>query len=142
MKKSDKIVFAIYIVIGIVLIYIGLTVQMDYYSSVIFAMGFALALNSSLQLVRYYYNSRPENVEAYRKKIRQREIDLKDERKIQLRNRAGYLTWAITMVICFAASFIAALFRLGSLAIGILAGAAVAEYLIATIIYKYLCKKM
>ena len=45
----------------------------------------------------------------------------------------GYLTLA---------SFIAALFRAGTLIVCILAGVAVAEYILATIIYRYLCKKM
>ena len=108
---------AIYIVIGIALVIIGVTIQVDYYSSMIFAMG-------------------------YRKKVRQQEINLKDERKVQLRNRAGYISWAVTMVACFIASFIAALFRAGTLIVCILAGVAVAEYILATIIYRYLCKKM
>ena len=114
MKKSDKIMLAIYIVIGIALVIIGVTIQVDYYSSMIFAMGFALIFSSIMQFVRHYHHTRPENVEAYRKKVRQQEINLKDERKVQLRNRAG----------C------------------ILAGVAVAEYILATIIYRYLCKKM
>ena len=84
MKKSNKIMLAIYIVIGIALVIIGVTIQVDYYSSMIFAMGFALIFSSILQLVRYYHNTRPENVEAYRKKVRQQEINLKDERKVQL----------------------------------------------------------
>lgn len=63
-------------------------------------------------------------------------------RKVQLRNRAGYISWAVTMVACFVASFIAALFRAGTLIVCILAGVAVAEYILATIIYRYLCKKM
>ena len=83
MKKSDKIMLAIYIVIGIALVIIGVTIQVDYYSSMIFAMGFALIFSSILQFLRYYHNTRPENVEAYRKKVRQQEINLKDERKIR-----------------------------------------------------------
>ena len=60
MKKSNKIMLAIYIVIGIALVIIGVTIQVDYYSSMIFAMGFALIFSSILQLVRYYHNTRPE----------------------------------------------------------------------------------
>ena len=40
------------------------------------------------------------------------------------------------------ASFIAALFRAGTLIVCILAGVAVAEYILATIIYRYLTQKM
>ena len=74
--------------------------------------------------------------------VKENEIEFKDERKVQLRNRAGYISWAVTMVACFIASFIAALFRAGTLIVCILAGVAVAEYILATIIYRYLCKKM
>ena len=142
MKKSHKILLALYIDIGIELVIIGVTIQVDYYSSLIFAMGFALVFSSIFQLVRYYHNTRPENAEAYRQKVRQQEINLKDERKVQLRNRSGYISWAITMAACFIASFIAALFRAGTLVVCSLAGIAAAEYILASIIYRYLCKKM
>lgn len=142
MKKSNKMMLAIYIIIGIALVIIGVTLRVEYYSSMIFALGFALVFNSVLRLVRYYHNTRPENVEEYRRKLRQQEIDLKDERKVQLRNRAGYMSWVITMVVCFIASFVAALFRAGTLLVCVLFGVAVAEYLLAMVIYQYLCKKM
>ncbi len=142
MKKNDIIIWGIYIVIGIAMLVIGVTIEVDYYSSMIFSMGVGLTFSSVLQLVRYYYNNRPENVEAYREKVRQQQIDLKDERKVQLRNRAGYITWAITMAACFAGSFMAAVLRADSWVIGVLAGAALGEYIVATIIYKYLCSKM
>lgn len=142
MKTSDKIILGVYIVIGIVLLIIGVTVHIDYYSTLIFAMGFGLALSSILQLVRFHYNTKPENIEAYREKIHQQQINLKDERKVQLRNRAGYLTWAITMILCFIASFIAAIFRAEPWMIGLFMGLGVAEYLLATIVYKYLCSKL
>lgn len=142
MKTGDKIILGIYIIIGIVLLVIGITVQIDYYSTLIFAMGFGLTFSSVMQLVRFYHNTRPENIDAYREKIHQQQINLKDERKIQLRNRAGYLTWAVTMILCFIASFIAAIFRTEPWLVFLLAGIGVVEYLGAAIIYKYLSKKM
>lgn len=60
MKKSDKIRLAIYIVIGVALVIIGVTIQVDYYSSMIFVMGFALIFSSIMQSVRYYHHTRPE----------------------------------------------------------------------------------
>lgn len=142
MKKSTKIILAIYMVLGIALVVIGVTIQVEYYSTLIFAMGVGLAFSSVLQLARHSYYTRPEHAEAYREKLHQQEINLKDERKIQLRNRAGYLSWWVTMVVCFLGSFLAALFRVGSMTVSILFGAAVAEYILATVIYRYLCKKM
>lgn len=142
MKTGDKIILGIYIIIGIVLLVIGITVHIDYYSTLIFAMGFGLTFSSVMQLVRFYHNTRPETIDAYREKIHQQQINLKDERKIQLRNRAGYLTWAVTMILCFIASFIAAILRTEPWLVFLLAGIGVVEYLGAAIIYKYLSKKM
>ncbi|MBQ7797246.1 MAG: hypothetical protein IJ374_11910 [Lachnospiraceae bacterium] len=139
MKKMDKMVLGIYIIIGIVLILIGATSKMEYYSTMIFAMGFGLTGNSMMQFIRYYHNTKPENIALYQEKLRKQTIDLKDERNIQLRNRAGYLTWAITMGGCFVGAFIAALFRLGTMSI-LLVGAATVQYLVAAAAYKYLCK--
>lgn len=142
MKKSDKITFGIYIILGIALIMIGIRIQIDYYSTLIFACGVGMTASSIVQLLRFYHNTRPENIEAYEEKLRRQSINLKDERKIQLRNRAGYLTWFIVMAGCFVGSFVAAVVHAGSLIVGILAGAAIAQYIIATMIYKYLCRRM
>lgn len=142
MRKSDKIILGIYIVIGIAMIIIGVTMDMDYYSSMIFAMGVGLTSSSVVQFVRHYHNIRPENVEAYDKKRKEQQINLKDERKVQLRNRAGYIAWAITMIGCFAGAFVAAVIRADTWVVGVLTGVAVVEYIMATIIYKFLCTKM
>ena len=142
MKKSDKIILGIYIVIGIAMIIIGAVMNVDYYSSIIFAMGVGMTTSSCMQFFRYYHNTRPENVDAYQKRLKEQQIELRDERKVQLRNRAGYLTWAITMIGCFAAAFIAALFRAEAWVVGLLSGLSIVEFVAATIIYKFLCKKM
>ena len=142
MKKVDKIILALYIVIGIILMITGGTIQIDYYSSMIFAMGFALICSSIGQILRFYHNTKPENIEAYQKKMRQQAINLKDEKKVQLRNRAGYITWAVTMVVCFLAAFIAALLRAGTWVVFAFTGIAVLQYITANVVYKYLCRKM
>lgn len=142
MKKSDKAVLTIYTIIGVVLMAIGLTIDIDYYSSLIFAMGFAMVCNSVAQFLRFHHNMKPENQEKYREKLRQQSIDLKDERKVLLRNRAGYITWQISMVACFIAAFVAALFRMNVWIVGVLFSAAVLQYIAALVIYKYLCRMM
>lgn len=142
MKKRDKLILVIYIIFGIVLIIMGATIQIDYYSSLMFAMGVALAGNSIMQFVRFYHNTRPENIELYNEKIRKQTIDLKDERKVQLRNRAGYITWAVTMVVLFLAIIIVVLFRADILIVYVLIGIVAVQYILVTIIYKYLCRKM
>ena len=76
MKKRDKFILAVYAAIG-VLVMIGITIQVDYDSSVIFAMGFALTASSIFQSARLYHNTRLENIEEYQEKKRKHQIDLK-----------------------------------------------------------------
>lgn len=142
MKKTDKIILTVDIIIGMALLIIGAVIHIDYYSSLIVAMSVGLLSGSIVQFLRYYHNTKPENIESYREKMRKQSIELKDERKIQIRNRAGYITWAVTMISFFMAAFIAALFRVEAWVIGLLLGIAAAQYILATILYKYLCKKM
>lgn len=70
MKKIDKIILVLYMIIGIVLIGIGITVEIDYYSSLIFAMGVGLLSGGVIQILRYYHNTKPENIDAYHQKLR------------------------------------------------------------------------
>ncbi len=84
--RRAKLIWGIYIIIGIVLMMISTVIQDDYYSTMIFSMGVGIAASSIVQTIRYYHNTRPENIEAYHHKLRSRQIDLKDERKVQLRN--------------------------------------------------------
>ena len=68
-------------VIGVAMIIIGAVMDVDYYSSIIFAMGVGMTTNSCMQFFRYYHNTRPENVDAYQKKLKEQQIELRDERK-------------------------------------------------------------
>ena len=54
MKKIDKIILGIYIVIGVAMIIIGSVMDVDYYSSIIFAMGVGMTTNSCMQFFFYY----------------------------------------------------------------------------------------
>lgn len=142
MKKINRIALVIYIILGIVLVIMGFTIQIDYYSSLLVAMGVGLICSSIMQFVRFHHNMKPENIDKYREKERKQVIDLKDERKVQLRNRAGYITWALTIILLLVVAFIVALFHINNLVIYILVGTAIVQYVLAVIIYKYLCNKM
>lgn len=140
MKKSTRNLLIIYAIVGTALIIGGMVSGIEYYSSILVGMGAGLLANSVAQFARFWYNTKPENIEAYHEKMRRQTIDLRDERKVQLRSRAGYLTWVGAMLVCFVGAFVAALLR-EPLITAILFGEAVLLYAAATVIYKYLCKK-
>lgn len=142
MKKQTIIWLIAFALAGVLLIAVGLQVQDSYYSTLVTSAGFGMAFSQALQLVRYWWRSQSRNRPRYEEKVREQQINMRDERKIALRHRAGYLTWMLTMLLCFIASFAAALLRAGSIVVGGLFAAGVGQYIAATVLYKYLCKKM
>lgn len=142
MKKKDRIFWMFYIMAGMVLMVVGLKLDIEYYSTLLFAIGFAFVSNGIVRVVGNWYHMRPENREKYQEKLHQQQINIKDERKIQLRHHAGYIAWAATMVLCFVGAFVMSLFQGYTILVTVLFGLAVAEYVAATVIYKYLCRKM
>lgn len=142
MKKSKIVFLAIYSIIGIALIIMGVTANIDYYSSLMIGMGTGCFVSSIVQFLREYRDTRPENAEAVRERKRKQTINLKDERKIQLRHQAGYMTFQITAIGCFVGAFVAAIFRLDAWIVGVLFVLAVVQYITANVIYKYLSTKM
>ena len=142
MKKGAVIFYVIWLLAGISLVIAGMTMQIEYYSPMMGGGGSAMIFTSVWQLIRYRHYSKPENREAYQEKVRQEAIIKKDERKIQLRHRAGYITWIATTVLCFGGSFVAALLRADLWIVGILFGVSILEYIAAFVIYRILCRKM
>ena len=142
MKKKDRIFWVFYIMAGMVIMVVGLKLDIEYYSTLLFAVGFAFVSNGNVRVVRNWYHMRPKKKKKYQEKLHQQQINIKDERKIQLRHHAGYIAWAATMVLCFVGAFVMSLFQGYTILVTVLFGLAVAEYVAATVIYKYLCRKM
>lgn len=142
MKKKDRIFWAVYIVAGMVMMAVGLKLDIEYYSTLLFAIGFSFMTNGLVRVVGNWHHMRPENREEYQEKLRRQQINLKDERKMQLRWRAGYIAWSVTVILCFVGAFVMSLFQKYTALVAALFGLAVLEYVAATVIYKHLCRKM
>jgi len=143
MKKKDIIISCICIGIGIIMIIIGLIIDIEfYYANMIFSMGLGCTAASVVSFLRLIHDTRPENIEAYKERVREQNIDKKDERKNQIRHRAGYITWLITVFFFLGASLVAAWLRADKILMLVFLMAALLEYIVALIIYNYLCDKM
>lgn len=142
MNRKTVTILGVYLIIGVGLIMVGQLTDFDYYSSMMFGMGVGLCSAAVANLFREYRNTRPENREAYEQKLRQQRINLKDERKVFLRYKAGYRMYQLTTMICFFASAVLALFRVNSMIITALFLTAIGEYAVGTILYKQYCRKM
>ena len=99
MKKSNFWCGLAYALLGLVFLLAGLLWETRLSS---LSVGFGAGMLSSgvLQLVRYRKWTRPENAEAYRAKLEEEQIDLRDERKAMLRDRSGRYAWLLGMGLC------------------------------------------
>lgn len=140
-KRKNWGVIVLFLV-GCLLVAAGIVLDIDYYSSLMIGCGAAMSLNCLANWIREYHYNKPENREAYRQKIKKQKIDSKDERKIYIRYKSGYITWAGFMVIYFITAFVLSLLRVNFLVILFCFVMAVVHYLAATVIYKCLCRKM
>jgi len=138
----------------------GLAFFISGISLLIFILFFDTRLNSLLSgyattgivfggftLWKYYYWTRPENMDKYNEKIETENIELKDERKEMLRNKSGRYAYILGFLVLSASIVIFSIFGAleiienADLMVIYLGGFTVFQYIIGIVIYRYLSKK-
>lgn len=99
MKKSNFWSGLVYALLGLAFLLAGLMWETRL-SSLCVGFGAGMLSSGAVQLVRYRKWTRPENREAYRERLEAEQIELRDERKAMLRDRAGRYAWLLGMVLC------------------------------------------
>ena len=93
MKEKKEIgILIVEIIIGIIFAGVGLATSFDYYSSLLFSMGFAFAVSATVQILRIMYWTSPKHVQEYEERKREAHINSIDERLRSIREKAGYVT--------------------------------------------------
>lgn len=139
---KDKKPFIIQFVIGVMLIAGGLIIQFDYYSTMLFAMGFGLALSSIIQIVRFLYWQNPKRQAVYEAKNHEAHINNIDERKQYLRMKAGHITYQIMTISLLLTAFVLSLFRAEAWVIGLIFSLFLFQWAAGTMVYRILEKRM
>ena len=116
MKQSEKITLSCYGIIGIALVIIGIKTEIEYYSPMIFALGFALVFGSGWRLFSYWHNTRPENIEKYEEKLGEGALAEKGKFETWLEKHFGErAVWNILIAISVIISLV---FSIGIFVIG------------------------
>lgn len=114
----------------------------DYYSTMVFSMGFGLIAASVAQIIRITYWKNPKRQEAYEAKKQEAHINSVDERKQYLRMKAGHITYQIMTLLLLILSLILALIRVDVWVIAMIFLLFVVQWVIGIIVYRILEKKM
>lgn len=99
MKKSNLWSGLAYVLLGLAFLLAGLLWETRL-SSLSVGFGAGMLSSGAVQLARYRKWTRPENREAYRERLEAERIELRDERKSMLRDRAGRYAWLLGMALC------------------------------------------
>ena len=143
MKEKKKIgILIVEIIVGIVFVGVGLATDFDYYSSLLFSMGFAFAISATTQIFRIMYWNSPKHVQEYEERKREAHINSVDERLRSIREKAGYITCLIMAVSLCALIFILGLLRVEKWVLFMIALIFLFQIIIWEIIFRRLKKKM
>lgn len=99
--KIKKWILLAEAVAGVVIAVIGWNVDIDYYSSMIFACGFGFASAAVSQIIRIIYWTSPKRKQEFEKRKQEAHINAVDERRQHIREKTGYVTNQITAVSLF-----------------------------------------
>lgn len=104
MKKSTLYTGFAYCFVGITSMVIALTTEFRL-EALLWGIAGAGIGPGALIIGRYFYWLRPEHQAEYENRIQKENIDLKDERKIMLRDKSGRLAYIATMILQLALAF-------------------------------------
>ncbi len=140
MKEKKPLI--IEIIVGIILIGIGIMTSFDYYSNMIFAMGFGLSFSAVTQLIRMMYWQSSAHQEEYEARKRAAYIDRIDERKQYIRAKAGMISYQIMTIFLLILSFILALIQVRPWIIGMVYLLFILQWVVGVVIFRILEKRM
>lgn len=135
-----------YLIGGIIFLVVELNFETKS-DGILYTFAMVGILYGVLSLFKYFYWSRPKNKERYKEKTEERNIELDDERKTILRDKAGRYTYNIGLtVISITVVLLTIIHSFNNIAnynlmILYLAGYMISQYIIGVLIYNNLNKK-
>ena len=146
MKKSNLLTGLIYFLLGIIFLAAAVSFESKL-ESLLFGFAGAGISSGAVMLWKYYYWTRPKNQARYQEKIQNETIELEDERKTMLRDKAGRYAYIVGLVVISVSVVIFSvmgnleLLKDFQLIVIYLTGLFIFLYVIGIVIYRFLSKK-
>jgi len=141
MKEKRNVRLGI-LIVGVLCVIGACFVKEAYYANMLRSAGIAWIVSGAIQLRQVTYYSKPEHQAEYEEKQAQQRINLKDERKVMLRQMAGHKTYQIMFFALLAVDLLFALLRVEWWITGILFLLWVSQYLLGVVLFRYYEKRL
>ena len=145
MNKKKAWIFGAYLAAGLVFMGIGFYLmgqEVEYYDTLVWATGVGFTVSAAVNLLREYRSTRPQNRQAYEERQLQQRINIKDERKQSLRQLAVYRTFQLFVSGGLLTATALIWLRADRAIVWTIFAIVIGQYLAASVIYKYLCRRM
>jgi hypothetical protein len=127
---------------GIAFILMGLFVEKLAHGSIIFATGCGFIGGSIANIYKYFYWRKPEKKLIYEERLKNKKINLYDERKIMLRQKSGQITYSIMFIVLTVLNIVFTFIGIEKWIILTLWGVLAFQYFCGLIVFHHLSKKM
>ncbi len=141
MKQKRNINFGLFI-LGVLCVIGACFLKDEYYANMLRSVGIAWIVSGGIQLKQYHYYSKPEHQAEYEEKQAQQRINLKDERKVMLRQMAGHKSYQIMFFALLAVALLFALLRVEWWITAIVFLLWVAQYEMGIVLFRYYEKRL
>ena len=98
MKKSNVIVGLLYVLFGVACLLAALLIETNL-EGILWGFAGAGIMPGILMICRYFYWNSPENKERYEERLENERIELHDELKTMVRDKAGRYTYNLGLLI-------------------------------------------
>lgn len=147
MKKSNRTYGTVFLVVGLAQLLLAILLREKPFSSYLFGLAGGLIGSGGSMLIRYLYWTRPKNRERYKERLETEKIELQDELKAKLRDKAGRYAYMLGLLIVAVTlpvlGLINAFFEVEGLRFTILylGTFLLLEYVAGIVIFRHLLKK-
>lgn len=148
MKKSMLYTGIMYTLAGVICIALALLFEWSI-EGLLWGLGGAGICPGLVMLWKYFHWTKPENREAYEKRLQMERIELGDERKIMLRDKSGRIAYLFMMLlycllmpaltVCASLGWFMPFARYAVMGLGCLLAV---QYLSGIAVFRYLSKRL
>ncbi|MGO3602215.1 MAG: hypothetical protein ACTIOK_02300 [Enterococcus malodoratus] len=148
MKKSTLYTGLVYVLIGVISLLIAITTEFRL-EGLLWGIAGAGICPGFVMIRNYFYWTKPEHKNDYDNRLKNEEIDLKDERKIMLRDKSGRMAYIAMLglqcglMLCFSILSILGYFnpfsKYACVGLGLLV---IIQYILGVVVYRRLSKNM